>query len=62
VFSPDGRTLVTASTDGTARVWDTATGREIAVLRSHEGFVRSAVYSADGRTVVTASDDKTARI
>ena len=61
-FSPDGRTIVTASIDGTARVWDTATGREIAVLRGHEGIVTSAVYSFDGRTVVTASDDKTARI
>jgi WD40 repeat protein len=61
-FSPDGRTLVTASMDGTARLWDTATGKETLVLRGHEGIVTSAVYSSDGRIVVTASDDKTARI
>jgi WD40 repeat protein len=61
-FSPDGRTIITASKDGTARLWDTATGKETLVLRGHEGIVTSAVYSPDGRIVVTASDDKTARI
>ncbi|MXX91531.1 MAG: SH3 domain-containing protein [Boseongicola sp. SB0665_bin_10] len=32
-FSPDGRTLVTASSDGTTRIWDVETGKEL-VLRS----------------------------
>jgi WD40 repeat protein len=61
-FSPDGRTIVTASIDGTARLWDTATGKETAVLRGHEDIITSAAYSPDSKTVVTASDDKTARI
>jgi WD40 repeat protein len=39
-----------------------ATGRELAVLRGHEGIVRSAAFSPDGRYIVTASDDGTARI
>jgi len=33
-FSPDGSCIVTASWDGTARIWDAATGEEIAVLRA----------------------------
>ena len=35
-FSPDGSRIVTASSDKTARIWDAATGKEIAVLRGHD--------------------------
>ena len=35
-FSPDGSRIVTASDDKTARIWDAATGKEIAVLRGHD--------------------------
>jgi WD40 repeat protein len=61
-FSPDGRTIVTASIDGTSRLWDAATGQETAVLCGHEDVVTSAAYSRDGKTVLTASEDKTARL
>ena len=35
-FSPDGSRIVTASADNTARIWDAATAKEIAVLRGHD--------------------------
>ena len=38
-FSPDGSRIVTASWDKTARVWDAATGKAIAVLSGHEDAV-----------------------
>ena len=60
-FSPDGSRIVAASSDKTARIWDAATAKEIAVLR-HDDRVNSAAFSADGLRIVTASDDKTARI
>ena len=47
-FSGDGSRIVTASFDRTARLWDAATGKEIAVLRGHEDIVRSAAFSGDG--------------
>jgi hypothetical protein len=61
-FSPDGSRIVTASGDKTARIWDAASGREIAVLLGHDGGVTSAVFSPDGSRIVTASQDNTARI
>ena len=61
-FSPDGRRIVTASFDRTARIWDTATARPLAILSGHDGSVISAAFSPDGRRIVTASQDKTARI
>ena len=61
-FSPDGSRIVTASWDKTARIWDAATAKEIAVLRGHDGPVVSAAFSPDGSRIVTASEDKTARI
>jgi WD40 repeat protein len=61
-FSPDGSRIVTASDDKTARIWDAATAKEIAVLRGHDDRVVSAAFSPDGSRIVTASHDGTARI
>jgi eukaryotic-like serine/threonine-protein kinase len=55
LFSPDGRFVVTASDDQTARVWDAATGKEVHLLR-HKSRVQFAVMMPDGRRVATASD------
>jgi WD40 repeat protein len=61
-FSPDQSRIVTASWDKTARIWDTATGKEIRVLRGHQGELSSAMFSPDGSRILTASTDRTARI
>ncbi len=61
-FSPDGRRIVTASPDKTARVWDATTGRPVGEPLRHEASVNSAEFSRDGQRIVTASDDKTARV
>jgi WD40 repeat protein len=61
-LSPDGRHIVTASDDHTARIWDAGTARQLACLEGHEACVMSALFSPDGHRVVTASADHTARI
>ena len=62
VFSPDGKFIVTASCDKTARVWDAKTGKAVTEPLKHESTVNSAVFSQDGKYIVTASRDNTARV
>jgi WD40 repeat protein/serine/threonine protein kinase len=54
-FSPDGRRVVTASRDGTARVWDVATGAPLTPPMEHSSLVWKASFSSDGRYVLTQS-------
>ncbi len=61
-FSRDGMRVVTASYDGTARVWDTTTGRQISELRGHKGVTLKAVFAVGDSRVATVGEDRTARI
>jgi WD40 repeat protein len=62
VFSPDGRRLVTASYDRTAKIWDAASGREELTFTGHSAQLLFAAFSPDGSRVVTCSKDHTARV
>lgn len=61
-FAPDGRSIVTASEDKTARLWRVDGREPPRVLRGHTDDVLDAAFSADGRFILTRSSDKTARI
>ena len=61
-FSPDGRQIVTASEDKSARLWNATTGAPLVSLLGHSDAVWSAVFNPSGRLIVTASDDGTARV
>lgn len=54
-YSPDGTRIASGSVDNTFRVWDAASGVELACLRGHEGRVCSVAYSPDGTRIVSRS-------
>ncbi|MGJ5629436.1 CHAT domain-containing protein [Nostoc sp. CALU 1950] len=53
-FSPDGKFIITAFENGTARVWDTS-GKLITELKGHQSEVRSASFSPNGKLIITST-------
>ena len=62
-FSPDGATIITSSWDGTAKVWNGATGREFETLQADPKWVVfGAGFSPDGKRIVTGGSLKVAKL
>ncbi|MBD1813658.1 AAA-like domain-containing protein [Microcoleus vaginatus DQ-U2] len=61
-LSPDGKTLASASTDNTIKLWNLQTQKEISTLRGHRDSVYSVAFSPDGKTLASASADNTIKL
>ncbi|MEQ4304498.1 trypsin-like peptidase domain-containing protein [Plantactinospora sp. B6F1] len=61
-LSPDGSLLAAGGGDNSVRVWQTATGRQMAVLAGHEKYVTSTSFSPNGRLLASGSADGTVRL
>jgi hypothetical protein len=53
VFTPDGRSLLTATPGPAAKLWDVASGRELLDLPGHASAVGAVAVSPDGRRLAT---------
>jgi dynein assembly factor with WDR repeat domains 1 len=60
-FNATGSKLVTASADGTSRVFNTVNGACQAILIGHEGEISKICFNPQGTRILTASSDKTGK-
>ena len=61
-FSPDGKRLVSASSDSTLKVWDTGTGAEVLSLHGHASDVSCVAISADGKRIISGGFDNAVKV
>jgi len=61
-FSPDGRWLLAAGTDGSVRLWDVSSAKELPVIKGMQGKVLEVFWSPDGQSFWAAGEDGTARV
>ncbi len=52
-FSPDGRTIASASGDNIIQLWDVDTGELLRRLKGHKDWVFRVAYSPDGDTLAS---------
>jgi WD40 repeat protein len=52
-FSPDGQLVLTGSSDGTARLWETGSGKQVGIFEGHSDSVKSVAFSPDGSLAIT---------
>jgi WD40 repeat protein len=60
-FSPDGRTVATASRDGTLSLWEVQSGKERVRFRGHAGAVLVVAFAPGGERLISGGADGTVR-
>jgi WD40 repeat protein len=60
--SPDGKSILSASTDKTIKKWNWGTWTEACTFSGHTNAVNRVAFSPDGSSVVSGSDDRSVRL
>jgi WD40 repeat protein/class 3 adenylate cyclase len=60
--SPDGRYIISGSSDYTLKLWDIDTGKEIRTFKGHSSTVWSVTFSPQGNVILSGSYDKTLKL
>ena len=61
-FSPDGRSILTGSRDGMARLWDGEIGQPVGRPLDYGSQVSAVAFSRDGKTIVAGGRDGKVRL
>jgi WD40 repeat protein len=61
-FSPDGKILLTGSSDTIWRLWDTSTGAVLRVGYGHASLIEGVAFDPSGTRFATASEDGLAKV
>jgi WD40 repeat protein len=61
-FSPTGGVIASAGHDGTARLWEARTGKQLHVLRHEADWVRALAFAPDGSRLASLGYDDAVRL
>ncbi|MBN3939275.1 MAG: hypothetical protein HWQ40_04810, partial [Nostoc sp. NMS9] len=61
-LTPDGKKVISASSDKTLKLWNLETGEDERTFKGHRHRVTAVALTPDGKKVISASDDNTLKL